>query len=218
MRHFILLFLAAALSAPAQVVSFGFKAGVPMTDAIPSYYGFNGQLDTGRWTVGPTVEFRLYRGLSVEADFLYRGYRLNSNYANPSVNVIGPGTNVITLPPIYSASQQDTKLWDLPLLLKYKFGSKPWKPFVDAGYVWTHQSSDVTSTLECLGGADACNAVGNFFYPPTRYSFSNNSNGEVAGLGVEFKYWKVKIAPEIRYTHSERFTKNQATLLVGFTF
>jgi hypothetical protein len=218
MRYFIPILLTAALTAPAQVVSLGFKAGVPMTDAIPSYYGINGQLDTGRWTVGPTVEFRLYRGLSVEADFLYRGYRVNSNYANTSISVIGPGTTVVTLPPIYSASQQDTKLWDIPLLVKYKFGSKPWKPFVDAGYVWTHQSSDVTSTFECLGAADACSAAGNFFYLPMRYSFSNYSNGEVAGLGVEFKYWKVKIAPEIRYTHSDRYTKNEATLLVGFTF
>jgi hypothetical protein len=41
----------------------------------------------------------------------------------------------------------------------------------------------------------------------------------VVGVGVEFKMGKIKVAPEIRYTHpSNARNVNQVTVLAGFTF
>ena len=52
---------------------------------------------------------------------------------------------------------------------------------------------------------------------------SSNGTGPTGGVGVEFKYRKVKIAPEARYTHSYHTglsgsNGNLLTVLVGITF
>src|SRR4051794_41129139 len=110
MRHSILpLFLfAAAFSASAQIVSFGVKAGAPITLAAFEQ-GDTGK--TGRWTVGPTVEFHVTSALSVEIDALYRGYHVNGGGAF----LLAPPSNTL----IYSF-HDEVKTWDFPLLLKYR--------------------------------------------------------------------------------------------------
>src|SRR5579872_1509248 len=66
----LMLFFASLVVAPAQVVTFGVKAGVPLTSAPFDA----GQTHTDRWTVGATVEGHITRRLSIEVDALYRGY------------------------------------------------------------------------------------------------------------------------------------------------
>jgi len=215
MRHIIPVLFAMALTAPAQIVSFGVKAGVPLTSALPYNYGNTGMVDTGRWTVGPTVEFRLFRGLSAEVDLLYRGYRVQQSMAFSSS--VYEGTTFL---PLFSASQQSTKIWDIPLLAKYRFGDRSWRPFVDLGVTLSHESSDITSTFACLATTDECNAsnVSSYYHWNREHSASRNRVGLTAGTGVEFSYGKFKIAPEIRYTRYQEAKRNQATMLVGFTF
>lgn len=204
--------------APAQIVSFGVKTGEPLTSALPySDYGSN-LLDTGRWTIGPTVELRLVHGFSLEVDALYRGYRQAGSYSFSAS--IADGTNLVNLIPFSSSYRQDTKVWDFPVLLKYRFTAGRVHPFVDAGYTWSHESSDQVQSLTCLGTSDACNAsdLKPYFHTQTTSTGSNNRGGPTAGGGVEFKYGKVKIAPELRYTRFGRPNSNNATLMVGFTF
>ena len=149
MRYTISLFFAAALVtplvAPAQVVSFGIKAGVPITQASPHRFAGD-PIQTGRWMVGPTVEFRLFRNFSLEADALYHSYssKNSSMFTDPDYGLM---INFI---------QSDSKAWDLPLLLKYRFLSGKWRPFVDGGYAVSYESNDVTSFLACYTDGPLC--------------------------------------------------------------
>src|SRR5215469_13297405 len=122
MRSFVSYFFTAAL-ASAQIVSVGVKGGVPVTQAVACCYSSpTNILDTGRWTVGPTIEFRLLFGFSVEADALYRGYR--QQFSVTSSEFILPGVSTVTYPAIFFSSHSSTKAWDFPILLKYRIGSR----------------------------------------------------------------------------------------------
>jgi hypothetical protein len=215
MRHLIPFFLATAI-APAQWVSVGVKAGVPVTEALTGRgRDFTGMLDTGRWTVGPTAELRLFYGFSVEVDALYRGYREQQSLF--TTEFVADGR---IFPPIANIDQSNVKVWDFPVLLKRRFGSGRYRPFVSGGYTWSHSTTDVTSSFTCLGGVEACNATpyAPFFSPLNRLSDSKGFGGPAAGAGVEFRLGKFKLAPEIRYTHSSNPTSNRVAVMVGFTY
>ena len=214
---FLSLFFAAALTASGQRFSFGAKAGVPVTSAYSYDSAPYSIVDTGRWTVGPTAEVRLLGDLSFEFDALFRGYRQQSAYGFSGTVLSGPNTTEVS---IFSSSRQNAKEWDFPLLLKYRFHAGPVRPFVDAGFEWAHVSSDLTYTVSCLSPADVCtpSGLGTYLHSPMSYTSSVNRRGPVAGLGVEFKYRRLKIAPEVRYSRLTRPTANDVTVLVGFTF
>jgi len=224
MRHLILpLFLAAALTAPAQTFSFGVKAGAPMTNALAYDNGPYSMVDTGRWTVGPTAEVRLFSHLSFEADALFRGYRFQS-VGGASI-LSGTALVPITVAPVSTSFfRQNTKEWDFPLLLKYRFQAGTVHPFVDGGYEFAHASSDFTNS--CLSGSNTCPTVGpgssvssvGSASSQNSYSSSVNRHGPAAGVGIEFKFGKIKISPEVRYTRLSRPNVNEVTVLAGFTF
>jgi len=210
MRFSFLFFLAGALISSAQIISFGVKAGVPLTEPTPSYSGFGSQLDTGRWTVGPTIEVRLGHGLSFEADALYRGYRSFNSYFFSGASY----------PTLYSWTRTETKAWDFPFLIKYRFTAGRWRPFVDGGYSFTRETADSNSFLQCVGTSEVCNLQG-VYNSVGRFvgaSHSQHHGNGVVGVGVDFKLRKITIAPEIRYSRSNTPNRNQATILVGFTF
>jgi hypothetical protein len=213
MRSFTFVFLfLPACTAQAQIFSYGFKAGLPVTPALAGFgSSANPYLDTGRWTIGPSVELHLFRGLSFEFDALFRGYTIVSNF--PALTP----SNAVLL----ESARSSTKVWDFPLLLKYRLPGQRLRPFVDAGYQWTHQSSDEFISTEALtpvscfsGGATICGEYGG---PATSGKFWSNARGPVAGAGVEFKYRRVRIEPEVRYTHLNP-DNNLVTILAGFTF
>jgi hypothetical protein len=219
MRRLIVpLFFAAALTAPAQRFSFGVKAGAPVTDALPYDASPYSMVDTGRWTVGPTAEVRLFSHLSFEADALFRGYRSQSSGGS----FILAGTSLITgqTVPLSASFRQNTKEWDFPLLLKYRVQAGTMHPFVDAGFEFAHASSDFTNSFSCLAGPDTCStaSIGSFVTSQNSYSSSVNRQGPAAGIGVEFKFGKVRISPEVRYTKLTRPNANEVTVLAGFTF
>lgn len=188
----------------------GVKAGVPLTDANPHRASTGFQIDTGRWTVGPTIELRLVRRLSIEFDALYRGYTASTAYTSP-----GPDSSLL-----FFSDRVETRAWDLPLLFKYRFGGASFRPFVTGGYSVTHETSDESYFVSCLSGPTLCRTV----IPPASLDKTNNfqnsrfRRGLVAGGGIEFKFWKMKVAPEIRYSRIDNPNTNQATILVGFTF
>jgi hypothetical protein len=112
-------------------------------------------VDTGRWTVGPSAEVRLFSHLSFEADALYRGYRSPSSGGR----FILAGTSTLQTVPVCASFRQNAKEWDLLLLLKYRFQADTMHPFVDAGFEFAHASSDFTSSFSCLAGPDTCSAA-----------------------------------------------------------
>jgi hypothetical protein len=217
MRHSLLFCLTAGIAA-AQIVSVGVKGGIPLTQAVTGDYSSPGNmLDTGRWTVGPTIELRLPFRFSLEADLLYRGYREQFSGSEPEVIPSGT-TNGTTYPATFLSIQSNNKVWDLPLLLKYRIVSGWFQPFVDAGYTLSHRTSDVNSTFECLSSTAVCNSSNFMFHNSGQGSFSQNTGGPTGGIGIEYKYGKVKFAPEVRFTRLSNPTANLLTVLLGVTF
>jgi hypothetical protein len=203
--------------AAAQMVSVGVKGGIPLTQAVTGDYSTPGNmLDTGRWTVGPTIELRLPFRFSLEADLLYRGYREQFSGSDPEV--ILSGTNVTTYPATFFSTQSNNKVWDLPLLLKYRIVPGRFQPFVDAGYTFSHRTSDVNSTFECLSSAAVCNSSNLMFNNSGQGSFSQNTGGPTGGIGIEYKHGKMTFAPEVRFTRLSNPTANVLTVLLGVTF
>jgi hypothetical protein len=207
MRRLLSIYwILAACTAQAQFVSLGMKGGVPTTPALPGLSYANPYLDTGRWTVGPTLELHLVSSLSFEADALFRGYTVISTFVFTPTDYS----------PLQDTVKSSVKAWDFPLLLKYRLPVGAVRPFLDGGYSFTHESTDAFGSSECISGTQLCP-------PPNPVTFngefqsSRNLNGPAAGMGVEFRHGRVNIAPEFRYSHLNPNT-NLATVLVGVTF
>jgi Outer membrane protein beta-barrel domain len=216
MRYVLLLALSTA-SAFAQVdlatrLAVGFKAGSPINDTDygrepGSFYS------QSRWTGGPTIELQLPLHLSVEFDALYRAY----NQTRSRTFRIDQNTN-----PILNQTQQRTAAWDLPVLLKYRFRLGEIRPFVSAGYLFTHERTDGTTFVQCQGPSGSCTppeypAVIDRIYPLGGSGFRK---GPTAGLGVEFRTGFLTIAPELRWSrYLDGYPReNRFVGLVGFTF
>jgi hypothetical protein len=193
-------------------ISAGAKIGAPVND--PSSRTSNFQSYTqSRWTGGPTVELSLPYHFAIEFDALYRTFRTNSSYFFQLGNNVNPYT---------LTSFTTNSVWDLPLMLKYRFHVGPARPFVTAGWMWTHQSTDVSNLYSCAGSPGSCLPVD---YPspnPTGggYNYSGFENGPVAGGGLEFRTHYVDISPEFRFSRPTNGypRDNRFTALVGFTF
>lgn len=206
----VLLFLLIAgllllIASPAfGQVSFGLKAGLPVTETFRtgSLPNLRYLSDTKRYTLGPTVEVKLPFGLGVELDALYK--RLDyetSAFDNP-----------------VSQTRTTANSWEFPLLLKYRFEKKGVvQPFLDTGASFHHISGlKQVGTLATAG--------------PSEFRRSFNG-GWVLGGGLDIHAILIRISPELRYTRwtSANFEnqtnpsafqskRNQVELLVGFTF
>lgn len=184
-----------------QLLSFGIKAGVPLTDAYNA--GFSGYLSTTsynrQYIIGPTVEVHLPFRLSFEADALYR---------RNGFDLVSTNLPIYNLPPTYARDIIND--WQFPLLAKYELTSGPLRPFVDAGLTYRHVSTSGTSPSTPANPSTA---------------------GFTVGGGVSLHAFILRLSPEIRYTHwaSEPFslsnfsgilrsTDNQADILLGLTF
>lgn len=205
MRPLLLLLLAAA-SAVAQPVSFGVRAGVPLTDffsAVQNQLAIQGasfsfSANAKKYIVGPTIEVRLPLGLAIEFDALYRRLDYTGNLRTIFESISG-------------------NEFEFPLLVKYRFPSKFIRPFVDAGFTF----NTLSGLKQSIGSA-----TGLFSIAPAT---TNSAKGFVMGGGLDIKLKILHISPEIRYTHwgSTSFldplelvngSQNQAEFLVGITF
>jgi hypothetical protein len=108
----------------SQLLSFGVKAGIPLTTPYTKEFVPDGGVSTDelRFTVGPTLEVHLPWRLSIEADALWRQSSFSEGGANIS---------------LVRATMQD---WQIPLLLKYEAKVGPLHPFVDGGVAYRHVS------------------------------------------------------------------------------
>jgi opacity protein-like surface antigen len=204
------LFCATTVTVAAQPVSFGIKAGVPVTDALETFRGNQSAYvtNTHRYLFGPTVQLNLPFRFSVEADALYR--RLGFEYDQFS----GPGSPTTT--------RTVANSWEFPVLGKYALFGGPLRPFIDAGANFRHISGvdQVRTTLT---------AVDVNVNPVIEFNKVNDI-GFTFGGGIELKLGIVRITPELRYTRwgSENFrdpvssllrtNKNQGDFLLGLTF
>lgn len=210
----LLLFGSASLF--AQPISIGVKGGVPMNsvfdtsgDATQKYTS-----DTKRYLFGPTAEFHLPLGFSFEVDALYR--RQGFNY-----NAFGPNGNLATS---YGTTANQ---WEFPFLLKWQIPAGPIRPFVDTGVAFRHITGikQVAQTYDAAGNVTSKTSSTN-----TAELNARNSAGYVIGGGVNFKFGRLNVAPELRYTRwgDEPFrgidqsllktSLNQGDFLIGITF
>jgi|SRR5580700_4553292 hypothetical protein len=190
-----------ALPSHAQLFSFGVMGGVPITSAFadncsPSCYRgtlFLTPYDR-RYIIGPTAEVHLPFHLSIEFDALYRRNGFDS---------LGPGTATV------SVAVDD---WQIPVLAKYQIKAGALSPFVSGGVVYRHASA----------GSPSIATFSSLDHP--------NSAGVAVGGGVTLKLGIFRLSPQVRYTHWPNppltvrggdvvySTRNQADVLVGFTF
>jgi opacity protein-like surface antigen len=213
----LLLLLLGAIPAFSQLVSFGVKAGVPLTDFINAASGDtpSGFIDfashTNRYIVGATGELRLPFGLGIELDVLYRHFNYQSTQQI---------TNLLT------SGNTTGNAFEFPLMGKYHFGKKVVSPFVDAGVSWdTLQGLTQTVTSTVLGATGSSSSSTS---SPSQLQ-NTTTRGFVTGAGLDFHFLLIHIQPEIRYTRwgAQHFldlsgllhsNQNQAEFLVGVTF
>jgi len=206
------LFALAAFSAFSQPVTWGIKAGLPVTDLLgttpyPPNSIQNDTSTTNFYIIGPTVELRLPRNLSVEVDALFRHYRYQWY-----LYLIGDGDHTTAT----------GNAWEFPFLVKYKLPRGFLKPYIDGGVavdVVQGLSADVThytflssTTIHTSSPSDLVHRT---------------SAGVVIGGGVDIHARFLHLSPEIRYTRwtSQHFVnylmntnQNQVEFLLGITF
>ncbi len=193
----------------AQHVSIGVKLGTVPGDVYTSRLG--GHIDESkRYTVGPSLDVELWKGLGVEFDALYRriGFDASRDYVEA-----------------YYARQRGNS-WEFPLLAKYRLPvSEVVRPFVGAGFAWrkTTGSGYTQQMVWAHPGDDLSRRPYEADYPTT--------HGAVVGGGVEFNAKHLRIAPEFRYTHwtkpfhdvhygsvIEYSEQNQVQILLGISW
>jgi len=205
-----LLLCSLAVAAFAQPVSFGVKAGVPLTDAFDAARGNQAAYvgHTHRYLIGPTVQLNLPFRFSIEVDALYK--RLGYDYDQ----FAGPGSPTTT--------RTTANSWEFPVLGKYALFGGPLRPFIDAGANFRH----ISGVDQIRSGISALNIPVN----PAPEFHKDTDVGFTFGAGLELKLGIMRITPEFRYTRwgSENFrdpvaallrtNKNQGDFILGLTF
>jgi len=165
------------------------KGGLPLTstaDAVreDGRYGGDTRFHLKRYTAGAAVEIGLPWRLSVEANALYKHAR-QDRFAGPAPSAV--------------LVQQGTRIdiWEIPLLLKYRWRARPVTPFAVAGAT-IRRVKDLDIDFISIPTFPG--------FPGTRLRYSAQSNeplryGETFGGGVAWKLGPLRVEPEIRYTY-----------------
>ncbi|MBZ5582896.1 MAG: porin family protein [Acidobacteriia bacterium] len=197
MRTLCLLLFGAA-SALAQPVTFGVRAGVPLTDFFTGVQNQNFTFATNprKYVIGPSIELRLPFGLGVELDALHRSVEYAGSVGATVANA--------------SASS-----WEFPLLAKYRFPTKVVRPFVDAGFAFDTLTGLKQSVATATGLSNST-------------SGSQNTKGFVLGAGLdihlllhfspEIRYTHWGSSHFVDPVNMVRGSQNQAEFLLGVTF
>jgi opacity protein-like surface antigen len=123
-----------------------------------------------------------------------------------------------------TVSSTSADAWEFPLLLKYRFGPKIVRPYVDAGFAW----DTLTGLKQALRQTVATITNSSTTSTPVDLN-KKGTSGFVLGAGLDIHAVLVHISPEVRYTrwNSAQFSnpaglvesnQNQAEFLVGITF
>lgn len=199
--------------ASSQPLSFGLKAGVPLTSLLKADPTSAASATTNPYIAGAFIEFRLPRNLSLEFDALYRHLHYSDSLSIPLLG--GEFEHV------------SAGAWEFPLLLKYRLGENAAHPFVSAGSAF-----DVLALK---------NSFAEFSVVPPSVGTTTGTNssplslknsvvaGFTGGAGVEIPAGRLRISPEVRYTYwlSPHFytlgtfldgRRRQVEFLVGLRF
>jgi len=201
-----------AVSAWAQLFSYGVKAGVPLNEFLDAaksqQFAFNST--TNRYIVGPTAELHLPLGLGIEFDILYRHFDYN-----------GSGT----LASIVTSSSATGNAWEFPLLAKYRFPTKVVHPYVDAGVAW----DKLSGLTQAITSIVAPNRTATTSTSDPAQLNATATRGFVMGGGLSVKVLVIHVSPEVRFTRwgAQHFVDpsgllhsnlNQGEFLLGITF
>jgi opacity protein-like surface antigen len=209
MTRLIVLVIAGAAMAPAQLISPGFRLGSVLTDTLETGGGrASYRADNQHFIYGPSVEIRLPLLFAIEVDALYRNwdYRLS-----------GGSTNALI------AGKGSANGWEFPVLAKFRAPIPIVKPFVSGGMSFRTVTSSSYS-VACTGSLCGSGATTTNSDPPELKDHSNS--GIVLGAGADIKI-KLRFTPEIRYTRwfqqefsveGLRSNQNQLMLLFGISF
>ena len=190
----------------AQSISVGVTGGGRVTDDV----AYSAVPESRRYVVGPMVELGLPFGLAVEVDALYhrQGYQVsNGNFAG------------------FVVQSERGNSWEFPVLLKYKLPVAKINPFAEVGLAPRVISGNIA---ESGASINVTTGVSTPFSDTVKTNF-DASYGFVAGGGVQFDIGRLRLSPEVRYTHwmstpiygyfgdgpSYSSTQNQADVLVG---
>jgi hypothetical protein len=211
---FALLGCTAAFS---QSVSLGVKGGARLTgDLLSSGERIS---ESKRYTLGPTVEFRLPFRLGLEIDGLYK--RVGTREFN--TDILGDQFR----------SRDRSNSWEFPILVKYRIIlGKIARPYVSGGYaIRAISGSGTAENICCFSPSPSVPST----VARTVTTYSTNydvSHGVVVGGGVELKAGPLSVSPEVRYTRwnnsalstsgSHGFfaesPQNQAEVLLGISW
>jgi hypothetical protein len=205
-KHFcIVLFLLGSSPAAAQNVSVGVRGGVPLTDLVSTVQSQAARINSNfpRYIVGPTFEVRLPFGLGFHVDALYRKMSFEAAAGQ-------------------AASSASYGFWQFPVMLKYRMGAGPFRPFVSGGPSFSKLTGS-GGIGSCAITAGANNCIGRVL--------NDGGTGFALGTGLDMRFPFIRLAPEIRYTRlgadfvggpnapdALRFRRNQWEFLVGLTF
>jgi hypothetical protein len=182
--------------------SIGVRGGLPLTDMFEASGG-RYDANTLDFVFGPTVGLNFPHRVSVEADALYKRF-----YTGIPVS----GTTTVN---------EHGYAWEIPIMLRYRLTGGFISPVLGVGpsFRRTGGYGDLASTV--TGGTSSTSAVID----------EDNNHGIVAGAGVRFNFYVVKITPEFRYTRwfeqninsaavgGGLYTKkDQMDIIVGLTF
>jgi len=139
------LSLLAVVPGYSQLLSFGVRAGVPLSDAYSDANFGDGAESShlnNRYIVGPTAEIHFPLRLSFQADVLYchSGYHTTGS--------VLPG----------GATVND---WQVPLLAKFDLSRGPATPFIDGGLAYRHLSRNLNNPAgQVFVGVNNSNSAG----------------------------------------------------------
>jgi opacity protein-like surface antigen len=197
----VCVFLLLAGSALAQPLSIGVRGGVPLNDFLDRFE----QLENPAAFVKDTNRYIVGPTVALH---LPLGF---SVVFDALYRKIGYS---YTLP---TGEQLSTSgnMWQFPVLLQWAFVPGPLKPFVDAGPSFQHISGLKDLTTAVTSPSELHN---------------DSSVGLTFGIGLQLKFGRMRIEPELRYTRwgADSLTnplntvlninKNQGDFLVGLTF
>jgi hypothetical protein len=176
MKGCFAVWVLASVALPAQTISFGIRGGAPLTGLVTAGSGL--RASTAKYTAGPTIEFHLSHGFALSVDLLYKRAELGLDS--------GPDRTA------------KAHRWELPVLVRREFAGLPARPFVGAGVALNRYFSIDGAQLcgrgpfgerfYCIGGE----MVAELRHPGT--------HGPVIGTGVQFRFKKVWLVPELRLT------------------
>jgi hypothetical protein len=205
MRYFLMLGVTYA-TCIGQSLSIGVTGGGRTTDDVTCC----ATPESKRYVVGPMVELGLPLGFAVEFDALYHrhGYQISSG------NFFGS-----------SNERERANSWEFPMLLKYKLPVFKVKPFVEVGAAPRRISGTIS-----VSGSSLDTATGKYTLSSGSLRTAWSSTfGVVTGGGIQFGLGRLRLSPEVRYTHwtntpidvtfadgpSFRSTQEQLDVLIG---